>query len=147
LPELLVTTSSSQGIAPAPGASTLATTFPVIWLPSLSCQGNRLGKPSADDLMLIGTAPPTPNKPEEVAGSGDIISFNKESRIGIIKLLSSDKLPPGEYDFEIQSREASASFIMAMLQSRIRMRFIVRTAHKRHLLSITWVEKEIGAGA
>lgn len=108
---------------------------------------DRLGKPSADDLMLIGAAPPIPNKAEEVTGLGDIISFNKESRIGIIKLLSSGKLPRGEYDFEIQAREASASFIMAMLQSRVRMRFIVRTDHKRHLLSITWVEKEIGAGA
>lgn len=106
----------------------------------------RVGKQPADELLLLGAAPTIPDKAEEVTGSGDIISFNKEGRVGLIKLLSSDKLPPGEYDFVIQSREASASFIMAMLQSRVRMRFIVKTAHKRHFLSITWVEKELGAG-
>jgi L-lactate utilization protein LutC len=106
----------------------------------------RLGESSADDFFAIGAASSVPNKAEEVTGSGDIISFNKENRTGIIQLLSSDKLPPGEYDFEIQSREASTSFIMAMLQSRVRIRFILRTAHKHPFLSITWVEKELGAG-
>jgi hypothetical protein len=108
----------------------------------------RLEKPQfGDEIPVIGAASPISSKAEEVTGSGDIISFNKESRSGVINLLSSDKIPPGEYDFEIESREASASFIMAMLQSRVRVRFLVRTAHKRALLSITWVEKELGAEA
>jgi hypothetical protein len=105
----------------------------------------RLEGSPTDNFLAIDVAS-IPSKPEEVTGSGDIISFNKENRTGIIQLLSSDKIPPGEYNFEIQSREASTSFIMAMLQSRVRIRFILRTAHKRHFLSITWVEKELGGG-
>ena len=83
---------------------------------------------------------------DELEGSGDIISFNKENRTGIIRLLNATEIPPGEYSFEIRSRETTQNFIAAMLQSRVRIRFFMKTGRKRTALTVTWIGKELGAG-
>jgi hypothetical protein len=83
----------------------------------------------------------------ELEGSGDIISFNKKDRTGIISLVDTIGIPPGEYRFTIRSHDTSTSFIAAMLQSRVKVRFFPEVVRKKTSLSITWIEKELSAGA
>lgn len=84
---------------------------------------------------------------EELEGSGDIISFNKKDRSGIINLVLANGIAPGEYQFSIRSHETSADLIVAMLESRVNIRFFPKVVRKKVELGITWIEKKLSAGA
>ena len=84
---------------------------------------------------------------EEMEGSGDIVSFDKSDKTGTIELSRASGIPPGRYKFRLRSTETMSSAIVAMLQSRVRIRFKAETIRRKILLNITWIEKELSAGA
>jgi hypothetical protein len=119
-------------------------TFPKALRDQLVFQLNRRQEQlKAADVPLLERS----GRADELEGTGDIISFNKENRTGIIRLLSATEIPPGEYSFEIRSGETTQNFIAAMLQARVKIRFFMKTGRKHTVLTVTWIEKELGARA